>query len=170
MKRLANGLVTILAMLFLTGFACYGSENVIYGCYQKNNGQLRIVKNIKECRRSELPIFWNQVGPQGPQGPHGPAGPQGPAGTVVTEIVHEDRFNYDINNNTLWGIASCAQFPEYTYTVTGGGFSVPQGVGVTVIESRPLEDGTGWKLVLALPGDTIPEILVTVWAVCVQVQ
>jgi len=53
---------------------------VIYGCYQKVNGQLRIVSGPTQCRPSELSISWNIVGPQGPQGPAGPQGPQGPAG------------------------------------------------------------------------------------------
>ena len=56
------------------------TDELIYGCYKKNNGQLRIVENPGQCRPSELPISWNQVGPQGPAGPQGPEGPQGPPG------------------------------------------------------------------------------------------
>ena len=55
--------------------------NVIYACYQKNNGQLRVVGGLGQCRPSELPIAWNIVGPQGPQGSEGP---QGPTGVVAT--------------------------------------------------------------------------------------
>jgi len=67
--------------------------NVLNGCYQKINGQLRIVSNPGQCNPSELPVSWNIVGPQGPagpqgptgaQGPEGPAGPQGPSGVVDT--------------------------------------------------------------------------------------
>jgi len=69
------------------------AEEMIYGCYQKNNGQLRIVKGADECRPSEVFIKWNEVGAQGPQGVQGPAGPQGergPAGTadpVVLDLI-----------------------------------------------------------------------------------
>ena len=44
------------------------SENVIYGCYQKVNGQLRIVSASSQCRPSELLISWNILGLQGPTG------------------------------------------------------------------------------------------------------
>ena len=53
------------------------SGTVIYGCYQKVNGQLRIVNASSQCRPSELLISWNIVGLQGPAGPAGPTGPQG---------------------------------------------------------------------------------------------
>ncbi len=48
------------------------SDGLIYGCYKKINGQLRIVGGPGQCRPSELSIFWNQTGPPGPQGPPGP--------------------------------------------------------------------------------------------------
>jgi len=57
-------------------------ENVISGCYQKVNGQLRILTANGACNPSELPVSWNIVGPQGPAGPQGPEGPQGPQGPV----------------------------------------------------------------------------------------
>ena len=47
------------------------TDNVIYGCYKKANGQLRVVTGLGQCRPSELSIFWNVAGPQGPQGPTG---------------------------------------------------------------------------------------------------
>jgi hypothetical protein len=56
------------------------SANVITGCYQKVNGQLRIVTSASQCRPSEIAISWNITGPQGPAGPEGPTGPQGPVG------------------------------------------------------------------------------------------
>lgn len=53
----------------------------INGCYQKNQGQLRVIDPASDtCRSSEVPISWSQTGPQGPAGPQGPPGPQGPAG------------------------------------------------------------------------------------------
>jgi hypothetical protein len=54
--------------------------DVIYACYKKVNGQLRIVKDFGQCRPSELPISWNKMGPPGPEGPPGPTGPTGPMG------------------------------------------------------------------------------------------
>ena len=35
------------------------AENIpIYGCYQKNHGQLRVVDSWSECLQSEIPISW----------------------------------------------------------------------------------------------------------------
>ena len=63
------------------------SANVITGCYQKVNGQLRIVNNASQCRPSEIAISWNILGPQGPAGPQGPEGPQGPSGPAGTDGI-----------------------------------------------------------------------------------
>ena len=60
-------------------------DNVIYGAYQKNNGQLRIVGSPDEVRKSEELISWNKEGPRGPQGEVGPKGDQGPAGADGTD-------------------------------------------------------------------------------------
>ena len=72
-----------------------GGGGAIQGCFQKNNGQLRVVDAATDCRPSESPLSWSQTGPAGatgpagpqgltgltgPQGPIGPTGPQGPAG------------------------------------------------------------------------------------------
>jgi len=54
----------ILAISVVSGFPCYGQGNpIIYGCYQKNNGQLRVVTDSNSCRNSEIPISWYSVGP-----------------------------------------------------------------------------------------------------------
>jgi hypothetical protein len=57
---------------------------VIYGCYSKSGGSLRVFDNaVTKCGSNETQLTWNQTGPLGPIGPQGvmgPAGPQGPAG------------------------------------------------------------------------------------------
>ena len=55
---------------------------VIHGCYQKNNGQLRVIDPGQgdACRPSETPLNWSQQGPQGAAGPQGATGPQGTTG------------------------------------------------------------------------------------------
>lgn len=52
-------------------------DGEIHGCYQKNNGQLRVIdaQAGDTCRPSELPLVWSQEGPSGPSGPSGPTGP-----------------------------------------------------------------------------------------------
>jgi hypothetical protein len=80
MKRIlvsALAMVVFLIVFIITGFPRLGSAGEIYGCYNKNNGSLRVVSNISQCKSPELPIKWNEVGPPGPQGEPGPQGPEG---------------------------------------------------------------------------------------------
>ena len=70
-SRLSVG-ISVFAITALTvGGAVYAtvpSKGVINGCYNKW-GDLRIVKNARDCNRKETALSWNQTGPQGPQGP-----------------------------------------------------------------------------------------------------
>ena len=56
-----------------------GEDGTIQGCFvdhanaKESQGQLRIVSDPSKCRNNEIPISWNQDGPQGPPGPPGPA-------------------------------------------------------------------------------------------------
>lgn len=57
------------------------SSGLIYGCYEKNTGNLRAIdKSVSSCRATEIALNWNQTGPAGLPGPPGPSGPQGPQG------------------------------------------------------------------------------------------
>lgn len=57
---------------------------VIYGCYQKNRGSLRVIDPAsQQCQlASEVPISWNAIGPKGAQGPPGPKGEKGDNGAT----------------------------------------------------------------------------------------
>ncbi len=74
------------AVVVLAGVVAYASipdaNGVIHGCYKKSGGTLRVIDNaVDRCdSRAEIPLSWNQTGPQGPAGPQGPQGLQGPAG------------------------------------------------------------------------------------------
>ena len=60
-----------------------GSDGVIYGCYKKSGGSLRVIdRSVTNCAKDESLISWSQTGPEGPQGPAGPQGPQGLQGPV----------------------------------------------------------------------------------------
>jgi cysteine-rich repeat protein len=86
MKKLFIVLGVIFVFMVSTSIQSLAQDQVIYGCYKKQNGQLRIVNNPNDCRPSEVAISWNLVGPKGdkgdpgPQGPQGEIGPQGPPG------------------------------------------------------------------------------------------
>lgn len=56
------------------------SNGVIKACYQKNNGQLRVVDSAEACNSSELAIQWNQNGPTGARGATGATGAPGARG------------------------------------------------------------------------------------------
>ena len=78
------GILTIAAIgLGVAGAQTPGTDNVIYACYQKNEGHLRRVNGPGECKPSEIPLNWTINGIQGPKGDKGdpgPIGPQGPKG------------------------------------------------------------------------------------------
>lgn len=57
-----------------------GTGGTINGCYQKENGQLRVVAEGSTCRDSELAIKWNEKGPKGDPGKDGSPGDKGPIG------------------------------------------------------------------------------------------
>jgi parallel beta-helix repeat protein len=57
MKKILVTLGVVLAILVVTNIPCLAQE-LINGCYKKNNGQLRIVSDLSECNNSELPISW----------------------------------------------------------------------------------------------------------------
>jgi hypothetical protein len=69
-----------LGLLALASVIAYASipssEGVIYGCYKRSGGLMRIVDYPSdECdSRAENMVSWNQTGPEGPQGIPGEAG------------------------------------------------------------------------------------------------
>jgi hypothetical protein len=72
LKRQLTVLAVIAAGLAAGGIA-YASvpdaSGVIHGCYQKVNGQLRVIDSSTDnCGPSEVALNWNQTGPQGPSG------------------------------------------------------------------------------------------------------
>jgi hypothetical protein len=80
---LAASLVAFSALLLLPGAA---HAATVYACYGKVLGVTRIVSGPSKCDLSlEIPISWNQQGPQGPIGPIGLQGPQGVAGAAGTQ-------------------------------------------------------------------------------------
>jgi type VI secretion system secreted protein Hcp len=70
--------------LVVAGFATYAwaassAGETINACVN-NDGNLRLVPAVSNCRRAETPLSWNTVGPAGPQGLPGVQGPTGAAG------------------------------------------------------------------------------------------
>ncbi len=74
MKRHILIIWMIFALLVVISTTSYADDGIINGCYKKNDGQLRVVANLDDCRQSEMPVSWNQEGPPGEQGPAGVLG------------------------------------------------------------------------------------------------
>lgn len=79
-----NFMLAVLAICFglfsTTSTYAQTSGNTIYACYHRENGQLRRVNSLSECRNSEIPTSWSITGPAGSQGPQGATGATGPRG------------------------------------------------------------------------------------------
>ncbi|HEX6765562.1 MAG TPA: collagen-like protein [Polyangiaceae bacterium] len=85
----ATGTAVVLAgtgYALASGGAHSVESDVVFACYQKNDGHVRIVSGPRDCRNSEIFISWNrrgedgERGPAGREGPRGELGPTGPAG------------------------------------------------------------------------------------------
>jgi hypothetical protein len=93
MRKLVIGVGMIFLFMVSTSIQSL-AEDVIYGCYKKQNGQLRIVNNPSDCRPSEVAISWNLIGPKGDKGDtglQGPEGPPGPPGASKGPKVNRDQ-------------------------------------------------------------------------------
>lgn len=87
-RRLIAPVVTGLLGVLIGGatiaFAQIGAGGAINGCYQRTNGQLRVVEPGEVCRTGELAISWSATGGAGAQGATGATGTQGATGTSGT--------------------------------------------------------------------------------------
>jgi len=91
MKMLTGRRLGLIGLVVGVGVAVAGiayasipdSGGLIQGCYQKNNGNLRVIDSTgKGCTASEKPLSWNQTGPSGLTGSTGLTGATGPTGST----------------------------------------------------------------------------------------
>ena len=147
-KKLALGLAAALAALVagsLAWAAIPDPRGVIYGCYDKQSGELRVMDTQtgqpKACGSKEQPLNWNQQGPQGlqgvpgPQGPAGAQGPQGPSGAPPA------RHTEDVGQVTIAGLNGGAPMTirgfSWKASNEGGAFGGGAG-GKTTVEDVTL--------------------------------
>jgi hypothetical protein len=161
--------LSAVATVVLVGGAAFatgtipGPDGMIRGCFDRQNGNLRVVSDAGQCRENELVTQWNQVGPQGvqgdpgPIGATGPAGPQGPSGTTSVVIRHTDF----VGSGTFR--ASCL---TGEVAISGGYVLSPidVGGGVRVTENRPVAGA--WEVSTRMNFNDLP-FAGTVYAVCV---
>jgi hypothetical protein len=60
MRKLSLIIVAVTVVIAFTGMQSKGEAAEIYGCFKKNNGQLRIVSSSGKCLPSEKQIVLNQ--------------------------------------------------------------------------------------------------------------
>src|SRR5438552_2831741 len=99
-----------------------GAGGVIKGCYQKNEGLLRVIDPATTaCLTSEVPIAWNARGIGGARGEPGPAGANGRNG-VDARIEQEAP-----GANCPTGGVKITGANGVTYVCNGSGLPVDPG-------------------------------------------
>jgi hypothetical protein len=162
------------------------ADGVIHGCYQKEEGHLRVIDDASTtCRLSEVAISWSQTGPQGPQGPQGPAGPPGPQGPQGEKgddgadgVSGWERKTGSLlvghgPNDIFFADATCSSGKKplgggYQLKDEGGGASgeLEREASDEVLASVPLDNG--WRV--AVQQDEDEDFTLIVWAVCANVS
>lgn len=158
----------------------------IQGCYTKLGGLVRVIDTARgqTCHASlEVPIGWNQTGPQGLQGPQGAKGdpgsvgadgapgPQGPAGQPG-EPGQDGVSGYQIVPSSVIDFPPGIQATRsvgcpHGKKAVGGGVSA--GAFGVVVESRPLFTGEIWGAVIR--NTSASETTRTqAWAICAIVD
>ena len=56
-------MATVSIVLSIVFFSVPCFSQTINGCYHNKNGKLRVVSDLSQCKRTELPITWNVAGP-----------------------------------------------------------------------------------------------------------
>jgi hypothetical protein len=73
------------------------SSGTIHGCYNKSNGNLRVVESAADCRSNETALPWNQQGPPGPPGSSNTAFAEEPSEVSTTSFSFVDLGGPTIN-------------------------------------------------------------------------
>ncbi len=130
--------LAIVGIALVVGGIAYAAipdgSGVIHGCYQKNQGTLRVIDTgtTQTCSSSEAPLTWSQTGPQGLQGPQGaqglqgPQGPQGPSGSshAYSDFNEASQTLISPNSNTITSLT----LPKGDYVVWATGSVVRSGI------------------------------------------
>ena len=154
MRRLAiavaTGVVAVGGFTAVAYAAIPDTQGVIHGCYNTNNGDLRVVNDPSSCRNGETSLTWNQTGPQGAAGPQGAPsaqspssgssshafsispGPVGvPAGWTAVPVA-VDRMTVPAGNYVVWATGQANQVTgsdDYaTCTLVGNGTIATQAM------------------------------------------
>jgi Collagen triple helix repeat (20 copies) len=101
-----------------------GPGGVITACYQKVNGQLRVVDSASDCHPSENALTWSQTGPTGATGATGPTGATGATGPTGPRGPTGPKGSTGPTGPTGPGVRTISGFVFDTGATYGNGFSV----------------------------------------------
>ncbi len=130
-KPVAVVAVAAMALLVVAGIAYAtvpDASGIIHGCYRKGMGRLRVIDTdrAQTCLKTEVPLNWNQAGPQGPQGSTGPQGPPGQSSTSHGYYKSQGTASVFISSSPT-KVQSLDNLPAGTYVVTSTGTNVLNG-------------------------------------------
>ena len=103
-------MATVSIVLSIVFFSVPCFSQTINGCYHNKNGKLRVVSDLSQCKRTELPITWNVGGTQGPPGPPGERGLQGPSGGLKVYSVNDEYLGELISMSIVFYNPSLSKF------------------------------------------------------------
>jgi hypothetical protein len=154
--------IIISTIALVSGIIVYAqipANNVISACYNRNSGILRLIDpTVDQCdNRAEIPVSWNQTGPQGPQGIPGPGGPK------AMMFVRADRTIIRCYNGMTGATTGNCGF-SFLPTVNAGIYEIDLGFNVTnsffsVTASGVISSGPVIGKVYGLPANN-PNVVV----------
>ena len=183
MKLLAGRRLGLIGLVVGVGVAVAGiayasipdSSGLIHGCFQKNNGNLRVVDSSgKGCGTSEKSLNWSQTGPSGTNGTNGTNGVSG-----YELVQHDELYQAPFGSDPV-AVQSVAQCPSGKFA-TGGGGEVgfflsddsfigrgPVLASLPVVTNDTMLAAVGWEtrpVLPALPGAS--QMKVRTYVVCI---
>jgi hypothetical protein len=137
-------------------------SGVIYGCFNKSGGTLRVIDNaVETCKSNETQLTWNEKGPTGPSGPAGPSGPSGaqgpvgatgpqgptgPAGPSDAFVTSNNSFSATPLPTTGVLVVKTLSLPAGSYVVNATANVTGNGATTFVVAACGLQSGAGHNL------------------------
>src|SRR5579862_5992263 len=133
-KRSVTVSASVIGLTFVGAILTYATipapSGVIYGCYNKSGGSIRVIDNeVTKCSSNETQLTWNQTGPQGLMGlpgPQGTPGVQGPAGSpgATGPVGPSHAYITQVASTTTAGTGALGSLTVAGPTVPAGAYVV----------------------------------------------
>ena len=160
--KVGRTIAVFVALMVIAGWgasplAAQASPEKLYACYVPASGtvyRIKVPGGKEACTApTHVEFSWNESGEQGPKGDPGDPGPKGdpgdpgPAGADGRDGVA--LAGYEVITSVHPAGAGTRKFttlcPPGKKVLSGGATVGFVDIGVDVIESKPLADGSGWS-------------------------